>query len=205
MVCQQPFIMPGEVSVTNDSGQPYSQQDDLERRLRATSDDGLPTLRHQHSCPQPITKSNHTTGTRTKTRATVEFSTQQSMGVVTGVGSKTVRQRSLHHQFKKALQNGQNDESPLFDPSEFSVLDSPSLMVVDDETTGCEDYSGTETVGQGVVSGVDGVTGVMEEASVAGVGSVRSGGFRPLLLFIPLRLGQETFNMDYVAPLKVCQ
>ena len=45
-----------------------------------------------------------------------------------------------------------------------------------------------------------------EEELTAGVsdkGSGHLGYFRPLLLFIPLRLGQDSFNMEYAEALKV--
>lgn len=35
-------------------------------------------------------------------------------------------------------------------------------------------------------------------------GGTGSGKFRSILLFIPLRLGQDTFNMSYADSLKVC-
>lgn len=48
-----------------------------------------------------------------------------------------------------------------------------------------------------------------EEKLTAGAGAAEDGGlgpvsnFRPLLLFIPLRLGQDGFNMEYAVALKV--
>ena len=40
-------------------------------------------------------------------------------------------------------------------------------------------------------------------AGAMGEGLGHQGNFRPLLLFIPLRLGQDSFNMEYAIALKV--
>ena len=103
---------------------------------------------------------------------------------------RPTRQTSLQENFKRVLrrEKKERDTSPFLRSAEFSFLKDEGGC-----SSSLDDHNGP----------VDGVTGEREEASAAGVGSVVGGGFRPLLLFIPLRLGQETFNIEYAAPLKV--
>ncbi len=193
LLCQQQFTVPGDVCVTKDSGDLYSERDDLEKRMRAKSD-APPTLRHQHSCPYPIRRMP-AANLPIKTPPTVDVSSEQSIGVTTASMSRVTRQKSLHDKFTKALRNRSLDSPPFLSPTEFSFLDKPEVG------DGHSFFSLPENVSPR--EGVDAVTGVREEVGVTGVGSVNSRSFRPLLLFIPLRLGQETFNMEYAAPLKV--
>lgn len=193
LLCQQQFTVPGDVSVTKESGDLYSERDDLDKRMRAKSD-VPPTLRHQNSCPQPIRRIP-IANLPIKTPPTVDVSSEQSIGVTTAAMSRITRQRSLHDKFTKALGNKSLDTQPFLNPADFSFLDKPEVGEGHVFSSLPKNLSPKE--------GMDGVTGVREEVGVAGVGSVNSGSFRPLLLFIPLRLGQETFNMEYATPLKV--
>ena len=80
-----------------------------------------------------------------------------------------------------------NSASSVDSPSEFETLAEPSEVHCNDPP-----QSGEE-----------------EEKLTAGAGASEDGGlgpvsnFRPLLLFIPLRLGQDSFNMEYAVALKV--
>ncbi len=197
-LCQQPFTLPGDVSVTKESGDVYSQQDDVEQRLRALSDIP-PPLQHQRSCPQPVQRIYP--ANIPKSLATVDTSSQQSFGVTSNTVSRNVKQRSLHNKFSKAL-TIETDLVQGVSPSDFSFLDKVEFE------SGCAspgyvDHGSSSLPESLNTASLDNVTGVREEKGMAGVGTVTSGGFRPLLLFIPLRLGQETFNMEYAEPLKV--
>ena len=68
--------------------------------------------------------------------------------------------------------------------SEFETLKEPTKVHCDDPPTSREEEL---TAGAG--------------ASEDGLGPLSN--FRPLLLFIPLRLGQDSFNMEYAVALKV--
>ncbi len=185
------------MSVTKESGDLYSQQDDLERRLRAVSD-ASPYLQHQHSCPQAIRRTSPA-NFPVKSPATVDISSQQSIGVTSGAVSRNMQQRSLHDTFSKALKN---ESKPFVSPSDFSFLDKAEFGGRSTSPE-CGDHGCSSLPENLNTAGLDDVTGVREEQGMAGVGTVTSGGFRPLLLFVPLRLGQETFNMEYAEPLKV--
>lgn len=198
-LCQQPFTLPGDVSVTKESGDLYSQQDDIESRLRARSD-APPSLRHQHSCPQPIRRISPG-NFPVKSSATVDVSNEQSLGVTSRDTSRLSKQESLHDKFSKTLES---EKKPFVtSPSDFSFLDKAEFGEKRNISPDCVDHGSSSLPDCLNTAGLDGVTGVREEQGMAGVGSVTSGGFRPLLLFIPLRLGQETFNMEYAEPLKV--
>ena len=127
---------------------------------------------------------------QSKTAPHVQTNRQESLGVPS---KRPARQTSLQENFKRVLrrEKKERDTSPFLRSAEFSYLKEEGGC--SSRPSSLDDHNGP----------VDGVTGMREEASVAGVGSVVDEGFRPLLLFIPLRLGQDTFNIEYAAPLKV--
>ena len=199
------------MNVTTDTGDHYSQHDEIERRLRAETDrtDLLENHRQSDNVHiRPPMRKAHSASFNSPSKATpsVASTYEQSTGLITGNVPRAAKQKSLQETFSKALGRRKREEK-FIKSSEFSLMESHMFHIGEDP---CErDHnkarclsSSPECVDDlsglgGTVSSVSSVTGVRGEASGGGEQ------FRSLLLFIPLRLGQETFNMEYARPLMV--
>lgn len=216
-LCREPHEIPGKVRVTNEQGEPISSL-----RLRRSVSDISETQGHcaseraaafnpPNSVPLPTISETprsrkpqiRSRSSHTKTDPSLALSNKQGMSQACGRLATIVR-RSL---IKQSLESAMNTPKSL---SFSESMDYLKLSVT--SNTNCNAFESPdaqlefETLQQpDKVTPTEPRTDKEEEltAGVSDEGSRHLGYFRPLLLFIPLRLGQDSFNMEYAEALKV--
>ena len=213
-MCREPHEIPGKVRVTNEQGEPISSL-----RFRRSVSDATDTQGHyaservaafNPSNSAPLSTISETPRSRklivsncTKTDPSLALSNKQGTGQACGRLATITR----HSSIKQSL------ESALNTPNQYSFLESLDYLKLSvTSNTNSDTFESLETQPEfETLQEPDEVLPAepledREEELTAGVsdkGSRHLGYFRPLLLFIPLRLGQDSFNMEYADALKV--
>ena len=230
-LCREPHEIPGRVKVTNEQGEPISSlrfrrsvSDTSELQgHQATERAAAFNGPHLSAIPEtPLSRTQQKTGAaaaamRSKTDPSLAVSDKQGTGLTVGRLTTNTRRSNLKKSLTSALSTPPDRVSftESFDYLKLSITSNSSSSIEEspDSHSLAEEYSESiaaqaefETLQQ--PSPVHKVPPVerKEEKLTAGVadeGSGHLGYFRPLLLFIPLRLGQDCFNMEYAEALKV--
>lgn len=218
-LCREPHEIPGNIKVTNEQGEPISSL-----RLRRSVSDVSETHGHQpseraaafygssletiHETPH-LPAHHKRVSLRSKTDPSCALSDKQGTGTTVGRLATITRQSSL----KKSLNSALNatKEMNFSESMDYLKLSITSTISSDsnEAVVGSPDSQPEfETLLEpnAIPPSSDTLIIEKEEELTAGVaeeGSEHLGYFRPLLLFIPLRLGQDCFNMEYAVALKV--
>ena len=227
-LCREPHEIPGRVKVTNELGEPISSlrfrrsvSDTSEMEGRETSDRAAAALSSSQSSsiPQsPRSRLQKMASVSSKTDPSLALSDKQGTGQAVGRLTTNTRRSNLKKSLTTALSTTPQNKlsfSESFDYLKLSITSSNHSHSVDypDSHSDSEAFQevGGAHPGQAEFETLREpspapTTPPNEEKLTAGVadeGSGHLGYFRPLLLFIPLRLGQDNFNMEYADALKV--
>ena len=144
----------------------------------------------------------------TKTQPSTAPSDKEGKGQAVGRLATITRNSTI----KKALTSYMSSDSDGYGASGVSFsesLDFLKLSITSNSVSSVDSPSEFETLNEPSDVCRRDSSPSKEEGLTAGAGSAEGGclsplsNFRPLLLFIPLRLGQDCFNMEYSVALKV--
>ena len=214
-LCREPHEIPGHVKVTNEQGEPISSlrwrrsTSDISEMQGQMSSDRAAAFQSQATPSRPIFKTPPT-GVRkqarvcTKTQPSTALSDKQGTGQAVGRLATITRNSSIKNTLTSYMSSAEGGVS--FTES----LDFLKLSITSNSASSVDSQSEFETLKEpNEVHRNDPPPSREEEKLTAGAGTSEDGGlgplsnFRPLLLFIPLRLGQDSFNMEYAVALKV--
>ena len=216
-LCREPHEIPGHVKVTNEQGEPISSLrcrrsiSDVSEMQGQMSSERAATFQNQATPLRPLFKTPpmgaRKQATKFKTQPSTALSDKQGTGQAVGRVATITRNSSI----KKALTSYMRSSSDADGGVSFTEsLEFLKLSITSNSASSVDSQSEFETLKEpSEVHHSDPPMSREEENLTAGAGASEDGGlgplsnFRPLLLFIPLRLGQDSFNMEYAVALKV--
>lgn len=215
-LCREPHEIPGHVKVTNERGEPISSLrcrrsiSDISEMQGQMSSERAAAFQNQATSSRPIFKTPpvgaRKQATKFKTQPSTALSDKQGTGQAVGRVKTIIRNSSI----KKALTSYMASTDAEGGVSFTESLDYLKLSITTNSSSSVDSQSEFETLREpSEVHHNDPPISREEEKLTAGAGASEDGGlgpvsnFRPLLLFIPLRLGQDSFNMEYAVALKV--
>lgn len=214
--CREPHEIPGHVKVTNEQGEPISSLrwrrsvSDISEVQGRMSSERAATFQDQATPSRPIFRTPPNSGVHkqasvcTKTPPSTALSDKHGTGLAVGRLATITRNSSIKEKLTSYMSVADGGVS--FSES----LDYLKLSITSNSASSMDSQSEFETLTEpSDVHPKDLPMLSEEEKLTAGAGASEDGGlgpfsnFRPLLLFIPLRLGQDSFNMEYAVALKV--